>query len=80
MEINKEAMDKLKSLNNEQLRLAIGEIADALGASPAQKRMAQNNAGMLRRKFSAMSESDLKKQFAKIDAEKQQELMRKLKL
>ena len=35
MEINKETMDKLKGLSNEQLRFAIGEIADALGASPA---------------------------------------------
>jgi hypothetical protein len=42
--------------------------------------MAQNNAGMLRRKFSSMSEGELKKQFGKIDPEKQQELMRKLKL
>ena len=80
MEINKETVDKLKSLNNEQLRYAIGEIADALGASPAQKRMAQNNAGMLRRKFSGMSEGELKKQFSKIDDEKQRELLRKLKL
>ncbi len=80
MEINKETVDKLKGLSNEQLRFAIGEIADALGASPAQKRMAQNNAGMFRRKFSAMSEGELKKQFSKIDPEKQQELMRKLKL
>ena len=80
MEINKETVDKLKSLNNEQLRYAIGEIADALGASPAQKRMAQNNAGLIRRKFSGMSENDLKKQFSKIDPEKQQELVRKLKL
>ncbi len=80
MEINKDTMDKLKSLDNEQLRFAIGEIADALGASPSQKRMAQNNAGMIRRKFAGMSEGDIQKQFAKIDPEKQQELMRKLKL
>ncbi len=80
MEINQETMDKLKSLNQEQLRYAIGEIADALGASPSQKRMAQNNAGFIRRKISGASASELQKQLAKLDPAKQKELAEKLKL
>ena len=51
MEINKETLDKIKALDEEQLRAAIGDIADALGATPQQKRRAQNNSGMIRKKI-----------------------------
>ena len=80
MEITKETMDKLKNLSPDQLRIAIGEIADAIGASPAQKRMAQNHAGLIRRKFAAMSETELQQQLKGMSPEKQQELLKKLKL
>ncbi|MBE6621527.1 MAG: hypothetical protein E7630_01095 [Ruminococcaceae bacterium] len=80
MEINKETVDKLKNLSPDQLRYAIGEIADALGASQSQKRMAQNHAALIRRKFAAMSESELQNQLKGITPEKQKELLSKLKL
>lgn len=51
MEINKETLDKIKALDEEQLRAAIGDIADALGATPQQKRRQQNNSGMIRKKI-----------------------------
>lgn len=38
MEINKETLDKIKALDEEQLRAAIGDIADALGATPAAEK------------------------------------------
>ena len=80
MEITKETIEKLKHLTPDQLRFAIGEIADAIGASPSQKRMAQNHAGLIRRKFEGMSESELQKQLKGLTPEKQKELLQKLKL
>lgn len=77
MEI-KDTLNKISQLDNEQLRAAIGEIADALGASPKQKRMAQNNAGLLRRKVMNASEEDLKRYLSQVTPEKQAELKKKL--
>lgn len=79
MEI-KDTLNKISQMNNEQLRTAIGEIADALGASPSQKRRAQNNAGLLRRKVLNASESELQRYLSQVTPEKQAELKKKLNL
>ena len=79
MEVTKESLDKLKNMNEEQLRAAIGAIADALGASPSQKRMALGHTGLIRRKLARASEKDLKEQLSRLDPEKQRLLAEKLK-
>ncbi len=80
MDINKETLNKVLGMNDEQLRAAIGEIADALGASPSQKRRAQNNTQMIRKKIQNSNENELKRQLGKISEEKQSEILKKLKL
>jgi hypothetical protein len=80
MEITNDTLEKLKKLNDDQLCSAIGVIADALGASPAQKRMFQKNTKAVRRRLSGASQSDLLKQLSRIDPETQRDLLQKLKL
>lgn len=80
MEINQDMIGKITSLSNDQLRDAIAQVADALGATPAQKRMAVNNAGLIKRKMSNMSEQEMLKYLSKVSPDKQEELRRKLKL
>lgn len=78
-QLPKDALNKLKHLNDEQLRAAIGDIADALGAPPAQKRRMQNNANLIRRKLLGSSEAELMHHLSRLAPDKQQELLRKLK-
>ena len=80
MEITKDMLNKLSGMSDEQLKGAIAEIAEALGASPSQKRMAMNNVGLLRRKVMNSSDKDLQRFLSKVSPEKQAELKKKLKL
>lgn len=80
MELNEDMLHKLKQLDDEQLRSVIAEVADALGASPSQKRRALNNAGFIRRKLGTSSGMDLSRQLDKLDPQTQNELLRKIKL
>lgn len=80
MQISQDMLNKLSQMNNEQLKKAIGEVADALGASPAQKRMAQNNAGFIKRKITHMSEHEMTEYMSKVSPEKAEELKKKLGL
>ena len=79
MEVTKETLDRLKSLSDDQLREAIGSIADAFGASPAQKKLALNHTGLIRRKLSGASEKEVNRQLSRLDPEKQRILSEKLK-
>lgn len=80
MEISQDMINKLSSMNSEQLKKAIGEIADALGASPMQKRMAQNNAGLIKSKISRMSKNEMNAYLSKLPPDKAAELKSKLGL
>ncbi len=80
MEIKKDGLDKLKMMTDDQLRSAIGDIADALGASPQQKKRIMNSSGMIKKKLVNSNEKDINKLFSKLPPEKQSELARKLKL
>lgn len=79
MEINKETLNKIKALDDEQLKAAIGDIADALGATPQQKRRAQNNSKQIKKKILTSNENELRRQINKITPEQQNEIARKLK-
>lgn len=80
MEINKDTVNRITSMSNDQLKAAIAQIADALGANPVQKRMAVSNAAMIRKKLSAMSESEIKSYLNRLPAEKLSELEKSIKL
>lgn len=80
MEINRETLDKIRALDEEQLRAAIGDIADALGATPQQKRRAQSNSGAIRKKILTTNGRELQRQLGKISPEQRDEITRKLKL
>lgn len=80
MEISQDMINKLTSMNSEQLKKAIGEVADALGASPMQKKMAQSNAGLIKNKISRMSKAEMNSYLSKLPPDKASDLKRKLGL
>ncbi len=80
MEINKNTLNKISSMSNEQLKEVIAQLSDALGASPMQKRIAMNNASMIKRKLMGMSEKELQSYLSKIPQSKKEELEKKIKL
>ena len=80
MEINKDTLNKIGSMSNEQLKGVIAQISDAFGASPIQKKMALNNASLIKRKLMGMSEKELKNYLSKIPQAKKEELEKKIKL
>ena len=51
MNIDKDTMNKLGTLPSDQLKEAISVIADSVGATPLQKKMAVNNASLIRKKL-----------------------------
>ncbi len=79
MEINKDILSKIKSLDDNQLRKAIEDVADALGATPQQKRRALNNTRAIKRKINSADENELKRQMSKMTQEQRDEVMKKLK-
>ncbi len=80
MELSQDMINKITALNDAELKKAIGQIADALGASPSQKRMAQNNAGFIKRKINTMSKSEMEAFLSKVPPEKAAELKTSLGL
>lgn len=80
MEISQDMINKITALNDAELKKAIGQIADALGASQSQKRMAQNNSGFIKRKINTMSKSEMQTFLSKVSPEKAEELKKSLGL
>lgn len=80
MELSQDMIKKITALNDAELKKAIGQIADALGASPSQKRMAQNNSGFIKRKINTMSKSEMQTFLSKVSPEKAEELKKSLGL
>ncbi len=80
MELSQDMINKITALNDAELKKAIGQIADALGASPSQKRMAQNNSGFIKRKINTMSKSEMQTFLSKVSPEKADELKKSLGL
>ncbi|MBQ8254068.1 MAG: hypothetical protein IJY94_01025 [Clostridia bacterium] len=80
MEISQDMINKITALNDAELKKAIGQIADALGASQSQKRMAQNNSGFIKRKINTMSKSEMQAFLSKVSPDKAEELKRSLGL
>ena len=80
MELTQDMINKIAALNDAELKKAIGQIADALGCSPSQKRMAQNNSGFIKRKINTMSKGEMQTFLSKVSPEKAEELKRSLGL
>ncbi len=80
MEISQDMINKIAALNDAELKKAIGQIAEALGASPSQKRMAVNNSGFIKRKINTMSKNEMQTFLSKVSPEKAEELKKTLGL
>lgn len=80
MEISQEMINKITAMNEAELKKAISQIADALGASQSQKRMAVNNAGFIKRKINKMSKNEMQAFVSKVPPEKAEELKKTLGL
>ncbi len=80
MEISQDMINKISALNDAELKKAIGQIADALGASQSQKRMAMSNAGFIKRKINTMSKNEMQAFLSKVPPEKAEELKKTLGL
>ena len=80
MEYTQDMINKIAALNDAELKKAIGQIADALGASQSQKRMAQNNSGFIKRKINTMSKGEMQTFLSKVSPEKAEELKKSLGL
>jgi hypothetical protein len=80
MELTQDMINKIAALNDAELKKAIGQIADALGASQSQKRMAQNNSGFIKRKINTMSKGEMQTFLSKVSPEKAEELKKSLGL
>ena len=80
MELTQDMINKIAALNDAELKKAIGQIADALGASQSQKRMAQNNSGFIKRKINTMSQGEMQTFLSKVSPEKAEELKKSLGL
>ncbi len=79
MEIRKEDIERFKSLSDIQLREAIGQVADALGANPAQKRRAQNNVGYIRRKIGDGKNNEIMRQLESLPPEVRADILNRIK-
>lgn len=80
MEIDDKLVQKLKNMDDETLRQAIGEIAALSGATEVQKQRAMRNIGMIRRRLTKANQNDLKKAVDSLGEENIEEAIRRLKL
>lgn len=80
MEINNDILNKISSLSPEQFKEAISLVADTLGASPMQKKMALSNASLIKRKLSGMSQPEMERFLSKVSPAQKEELLKKLRL
>jgi hypothetical protein len=80
MNVDKNTLNKIGSMPSDQLKEAIAVIADSLGATPMQKKMAVANASLLRKKLMNMSESEIRSYLNKVPPEKLGELEKKIGL
>jgi hypothetical protein len=80
MNVDKNTLNKIGSMPSDQLKEAIAVIADSLGATPMQKKMAVANASLLRKKLMNMSESEIRSYLNKVPTEKLGELEKKIGL
>lgn len=80
MEIDEKLVQRLKNMDDETLRQAIGEIAALSGATEVQKQRAMRNIGMIRRRLTKANQNDLKKAVDSLGEENIEEAIRRLKL
>ena len=80
METNNDILKRISSLSPEQFKEAISSVADALGASPMQKKLALNNASLIKKKMSGMSQAEMEKFLSKVSPAQKEELLKKLRL
>lgn len=79
MEPTRDIMEKLKKMDDAQLRELISEVARASGMNDGARRAAMAHTGMIRRKLQNVSESDFNRAMDQIGTEKAEQILRKLK-
>lgn len=79
MEPNREMIDRLKGLNDAELRELISQIAAATGMSEGARRAAMSHSGMIRRRLQHASTADLQKAIDAIGQEKAAQILRGMK-
>lgn len=80
MEIDEKLLQRLKSMDDDTLRRAVGEIAALSGATESQRQRALRNIGTIRKKLTKANQNDLKKAVDSLGEENIEEAIRRLKL
>lgn len=80
MKVDSDLLARLKGMDEDTLRRAIGIIADSVGADSKQRDRALGNIGNIKRKLESASERDLQRMIGRIGDEKAEEIRRQLKL
>lgn len=74
MKIDKETVDRITSLDDEEIRVKLGEVLDAIGIDGRRKKKLLGDIPNLKREFSAMSQNDLDRMTSKISGRTADEL------
>lgn len=73
-------LNKLRQMDDETLRKAIGTIADAVGANEKQKARAIGNVNSIKRRIDKADERDIDKALEKLGSDKSNDIKRMLGL
>ena len=79
MKIDKETVDQITSLGDDEIRAKLGAVLDAIGLDGRRKKKLLDDIPNLKREFGAMSQKDLDKISSKISGKTAEELSEKLK-
>lgn len=79
MEIDDKLLESLRSLDDRSLRELIGAVTDAVGGDEKMKKNALAHTGMIRRRLSHASRSELQKAIDSIGKEKAEAILGKTK-
>lgn len=78
MELDKDLIRKLQNTDDETLRGAVKQIAEALGASERQAANAARNIGKFKKQLGKMSDAELKEAIDRVGEDKANEILRQL--
>lgn len=73
-------LNKLRRMDDDTLRMAIGAIADAVGANEKQRARALGNVNSIKRKLDNANQRDIDKAVERLGSEKAEDIKRILGL
>ena len=71
-----EILEKLKKMDDDELRKMIAEVAGAMGVSEGMKRAALSHTGMIRRKLKNATPADIEKAMNTLGKEKTDQILK----